>query len=121
MNILRIFPTGIALEGQLQFASCSLKELNSVQRSVQIPIRNNGDPPLESIRSEQQERFLKGVPVTVKDLQTAELLLIKEVQRQAFPAEVKALETYKKEQRSEIHGRERKMTKGYQAPFIALI
>ena len=59
--------------------------------------------------------------MTVKDLQTAELLLIKEVQRQAFPAEVKALETYKKEQRSEIHGRERKMTKGYQAPFIALI
>ena len=59
--------------------------------------------------------------MTVKDLQTAELLLIKEVQRQAFPAEVKDLETYKKEQRSEIHGRERKVTKRYQAPFIALI
>ena len=26
LNALRIFPTGIALKGQLQFASCSLKE-----------------------------------------------------------------------------------------------
>ena len=49
--------------------------------------------------------------MTVKDLQRAELLLIKEVQCHAFPEEVKALETHKKEQRGEIHGRERKVTK----------
>ena len=54
-------------------------------------IRNDVDPPLEGIRSEQQERSSKGVTVTVK--------------------EVKALETHKKEQRGEIHGRERKVTK----------
>ena len=42
--------------------------------------------------------------MTVKDLQRAELLLIKEVQCHTFPEEVK------KEQRGEIHGRERKVT-----------
>ena len=36
------------------------------------------DPPLEGIRSEQQERSSKGITMTVKDLQRAELLLIKE-------------------------------------------
>ena len=49
--------------------------------------------------------------MTVKDLQRAELPLIKDVQRHAFPEEVKALETHKKEQRGEIHGKEGKLTK----------
>lgn len=49
--------------------------------------------------------------MTVKDLQRAELLLIKDVQRHAFPEEVKALETHKKEQRGEIHSKEGKLTK----------
>ena len=44
-----------------------------------LAIRNDVDPPLEGIRSEQQERSSKGVIVTVNDLQRAELLLIKEV------------------------------------------
>ena len=42
------------------------------------PIRNDMDPPLEGIRSEQQERSSKCITMTVKDLQRAELLLIKE-------------------------------------------
>ena len=72
------------------------------------PIRNDMDPPLEGIRSEQQERSSKCITMTVKDLQRAELLLIKEVQCHAFPEEVKALETHRKEQRGEIHRREKK-------------
>ena len=74
------------------------------------PIRNDMDPPLEGIRSEQQERSSKCITMTVKDLQRAELLLIKEVQCHAFPEEVKALETHRKEQRGVIHRRERKVT-----------
>ena len=73
------------------------------------PIRNDMDPPLEGIRSEQQERSSKCITMTVKDLQRAELLLIKEVQCHTFPEEVKALETHRKE-RGEIHRRERKVT-----------
>ena len=74
------------------------------------PIRNDMDPPLEGIRNEQQERSSKCITRTVKDLQRAELLLVKEVQCHAFPEEVKALETHRKEQRGEIHRRERKVT-----------
>ena len=62
-----------------------------VKKDKGNPIRNEDNRPQQGIGRKQQDQSPKFITLRVKDLQTAELLLIKAVQYQAFPREIKVL------------------------------
>ena len=80
-----------------------------VKNGQDSSVKHDKDPRHHDNGRKQQDKPSRCILVRVEDLQRAELLLVKAVQYQAFPEEIKTLEN--KQEQNEVNGIVRKLSK----------